>query len=124
MNTLIKTTLLIVCFALLSIGQNNPADNGSPDVDKQKIDQLFDQIMLTFPGEVRAKIDSASSHQADPVQSKAGEGKSAGSAASLRRDALINELPDEVRMQVEKTISDIEKRRNERALQFKEYKGK
>lgn len=122
MRNLIKMIFLTTFFLSLSIAQTSSSDKDYMAGDEKKIDQLFDQIMMSFPGEIKAKIDSASgaSVQSD-VQT--GNAESPESRTFQRRDALINELPQEVRMQVEKAISEMEKRRSERALQFKEYRS-
>lgn len=89
-----------------------------------KIDRLFDQIMLTFPQEIKMKIDSAGSQKSVPEFQKKLKHQENALKVSEQQQKKIDKLSPELRKQVEKTIEDIEKRRNERALQFREYKQK
>lgn len=114
--------LLIIIGAAFLCTAQDPSDvkNGGQE---QQIDKLFDQIMLTFPEDVKARVDAASCQKmAAPL--KTGDQNKSEELVTPRRDELINELPDEVRKQVEKTISEIETRRNEKAIQFRDYKRK
>ena len=89
-----------------------------------KIDRLFDQIMLTFPQEIKMKIDSAGSQKSMPALQKKLKHQENALKISEQKQKKIDRLSPELRKQVEKTIEDIEKRRNERTLQFREYKQK
>lgn len=119
MKALMIILISVLNFSLV-LAQENIKENKNRDC---KIDRLFDQILTTFPQELKSKIDSAGSQKSIPGK-KSFKTLQKASKVSAQQQKKIDELSPELRKQVEKTIDDIEKRRNERALQFREYKQK
>lgn len=109
------------------------ADSTHSEIRVKTTDKLFAEIMESLPGEAKARVDSAGS----TVLQKSNQTKSKKEQARLEksplpknvkegqlRDQRLEQLPEQLRLQVEKAISDIDKRREEKALEFKEINRK
>lgn len=120
MKTLLRTTLLALICTIPLFSQESEISGGA--TEEQKLEQLFNQMMLTFPGAVKAKIDSASERPSEFRQTQGDQKQHGSEVVREMQQGMINELSEELRLQVEKTISEIEEKRNERSLQFREYK--
>ncbi|MBN1129242.1 MAG: hypothetical protein JXA71_09665 [Chitinispirillaceae bacterium] len=90
-----------------------------------KIDAIYNEIMISLPGEMRQKLDSA--HMlTEKKQFKTAKIDSARQAEGLEKSAqeqknrLTDELSNELRLQIENVIQEMEKRKNERDIELKE----
>jgi hypothetical protein len=109
-----------------------PSGNGLAGADQkqQATDAIFDEIMQTLPPEMKARVDSASAGK--KIDSKNPGKASARSPAGTQkqppqtgdRDAAVQQLPEDVRVRVEKAISDIDLMNQDRQIQFKDYEKK
>ena len=90
------------------------------------IEDIFQEIMLTIPADVKADLDSAKKVQSGSTNKtgNAEQVQNKGMADHIQNDQRFRELPEQVQQQVEQTIMEIEKTREERELQFKEMKQK
>ena len=96
-------------------------DTNRSIANEQRIDLLFDQIMKTLPDGERMKVDSAASMEVNRRESA----RTAPSAVSHERGntprtTRVNDLPPELKAQVERTINSMETRKEERKAQFRE----
>jgi hypothetical protein len=118
--------VLIPLFAHQAVS-SDPKDTNQK---QRAASSIFDDIMQTLPAPMKAKVDSASANrkcerQAQPVKGQAsGASRSTNQAAASRRDGAVNNLPDDVRGQVEKAVTDIDLMNQNRQVQFKEYEKK
>jgi hypothetical protein len=94
----------------------------------KKVDAIFNEIMLSLPQEMKAKIDSARIRSdekknitvaADSVK-QAAEGLE--KSAQEQKNRLTEELSKELRLQIENAIQEMEKRKNDRDVELKEMK--
>jgi hypothetical protein len=123
MKTYIKI-LAAISFVALTSGVFAADDQ---DSKMPKADALYNEIMMTLPPEMKAKIDSS---KMSTDMNKTGQVKvdSAKNRQELQEKTAdqkarhIEELPDELRKQVEKAMQEMEKRQMERKLEFKEMK--
>jgi hypothetical protein len=101
--------------------QNTPA--AKPDSDA-RLDVLFDQIMETLPEEKRSRVDSAGSTR--PEQRPDSPEASSGNRPEVitPNSARLRQLPQELRVQVERVIADIEQRKEARKERFRESQRK
>ena len=118
--------LMVVCVAAVSFSQapgENKGDGGKETT--VETDAIFDDIIQSLPGQLRAEVDSAKQAGAASAQAPDAEAvqKRTEEQEQLRQEAL-DELPEKVRNQVEKAIDDMDENLQERQLQFKEQKGK
>ena len=116
--------LLIVAVTCLTTGSAiaQQKDTNNLPSDEKQIDVLFDRIMNTLPNAERMKVDSAASTQArsrDPQKRTppAFRERETMPKTAARR---VEELPPELKAQVERTINSMESRRDERKVQFRE----
>jgi hypothetical protein len=95
-------------------------------------DAIFDEIMLSLPGDARARVDSASDTQrnvgTDNAVGGAGErdstSKNAADSQLAPLEGALEDLPDELRLKVEKAIQEMDNRSMERRGEFMEHKRK
>jgi len=116
---------LLFCYSILaddSITSTVKNDNGKKPVI---IEDIFKDIMLTLPLEMKADVDSVKKNQTNTTNSKSTDVSHGGKITThIQQDDRYNKLPLKVQQQVEKTIMELEKNREERELQFKKIKKK
>jgi len=111
-------------------GRQNETATQAKDTDK-----LFVEILESLPDEARAMVDSAGARSQEKKTENATNSTAvvkiaaglpdAGSESALQnRRQRLDQLPDKLRLQVEKAISDIDKRQAEKAVEFKEINRK
>ena len=117
-NLLIVATVLCIGAGTL-VAQDKP-DSGTPVNDAKRMDQLFDRIMQTLPEGERSKVDSAAAVKID--RKRVSEKASTQSAEhdNITPRERLRELPDELKVQVERVITDMEQRKEDRKAQFRE----
>jgi hypothetical protein len=126
--------LCMVCLMTPLVAQSGDTPSqGAVDQKQRAASAIFDDIMLTLPGDMKAKVDSAaasgkSSRTARNVpcakNDAAGQARSSSNASADKRDGAVSGLPDDVRGQVEKAMTDIDLMNENRQVQFKEYEKK
>ncbi|MBN1306316.1 MAG: hypothetical protein JXA18_00260 [Chitinispirillaceae bacterium] len=89
--------------------------------------EIFNSIMQTMPGEMKARVDSASVVQRAQKKTHGTsatlfEGGKNPPAAVDAKEATLDKLPEAVREQVRKTMQELERENSERMLQFKEVR--
>jgi hypothetical protein len=93
----------------------------------QRADAIYNEIMMTLPQEMKAKIDSSKTAM-EANKKGAGSVDTAKNMQKLQEKAReqkarrLEELPLELREQVEKALQEMEQRQMERKLEFKEMK--
>jgi hypothetical protein len=128
--------VVLLCLLAPAFAQS-PGPDGSKDTNQRhhEANAIFNEIMSTLPLDMKAKVDSAAinsmdaRHMQKPGTRNTIPGKSPiappqGAAAGVSREGAIKGLPEEVRGQVEKAISDIDLMNQDRQIQFKEYEKK
>ena len=123
-------SMITIVFLVLSAAAGSFAGGEKASEQKNALrnaDAIYNEIMLSLPPEMKARIDSSRSSQ------KAGRAEttnadSAKRALDLQEKAreqkarYLEELPLELRQQVEKAMQEMEQRQKERELEFKEMK--
>ena len=93
-----------------------------------RVDAIYNEIMTTLTPEIKARIDSTVTSGELNAKARAGMDSTKRSPQELRDKAALqkskhlDELPDDLRKQVEKTMREMEQRQIERKLEFKEMK--
>lgn len=96
--------------------------------NEEELDILFGRIMQEIPDDVRERMDRASMVQGESLDIKKTidpEDKSHQNRhkhINLRKNENMNELPEALQLQVERTISEFQKRKEERKAKFRESK--
>lgn len=92
-----------------------------------RVDAIYNEIMSTLTPDQRESIDSsagAAQRQAPltgPVDT-ANRIRTFQESGEIEKLRHIEDLPDDIRRQVEKTMQEMEQRHRERQLEFKELK--
>jgi hypothetical protein len=128
--------VILLCFLAPAFAQS-PGSDGSKDTNQRHhaTNAIFNEIMSTLPLDMKAKVDSAginsvaARHDQKQGTRNSMPGKSPmalpqGVTPGVLREEAIKGLPEEVRGQVEKAISDIDLMNQNRQIQFKEYEKK
>jgi hypothetical protein len=125
-----QSILWMLCIMVPLFAQKLSGNDSKPADQKQRTaSAIFDDIMLTLPGDMKAKVDSAASNRKCVRPSSAssvrasGDSRASNKAAASRENA-VGTLPEEVRSQVEKAIIDNDLMNQNRQVQFKEYEKK
>ena len=92
-----------------------------------KVDDIYNEIMSTLTPEVRGTIDSTMSSGTQSVPLKSGADSSRNMQLQQSKMAgekirHLDDLSDDIRKQVEKTMQEMETRQHEREIEFKEMK--
>jgi hypothetical protein len=119
---LVHLVAVITCLSI-STTSAQPKDTNKLPSDEKQIDLLFDRIMKTLPDAERSKVDSAATVQTHRSTTSQGvippavrERETSPKTTAQR----VEDLPPELRAQVERTINSMESRREERKAQFRE----
>ena len=130
-NSLRFSLLCMLCMVPALFARQNPLGDSNATDQKQRVaSAIFNEIMLSLPGDMKAKVDSAAISgkcgrtQPSPKSRATAESSSAKRTAAEKRDGAVANLPDDVRDQVEKAIIDIDLMNKDRQIQFKEYEKK
>ena len=94
-------------------------DTNPSSTDEKRLDLLFEGIMLTLPNEMRSEVDSAASVKVNR-RSPTATPENSRPHEPVSNETRLRELPDELKVQVERAIADMEKRKEERKAQFRE----
>ncbi|MBN2035970.1 MAG: hypothetical protein JW768_04440 [Chitinispirillaceae bacterium] len=122
-----KTYTLFVAAAFLFVGATVMYAAEGDKNTLQRADAIYNEIMMTLPQEMKAKIDSSKTAM-EANQKGAVKVDTAKNVQDLQEKAReqkarhLEELPDELREQVEKALQEMEQRQMERKLEFKEMK--
>ena len=119
-----RGVILAATAALLLASGVSAQENGDSNKqvnNEKRLDLLFDQIMQTLPEGARSKVDSAATVKTDrrPIPGVSSAGNMEHNNAHSPRERL-SELPDDLKAQVERAITDMEQRKEERKAQFRE----
>lgn len=119
-----------LCLLMMLFAQPSSASDAKDTNQRQRAaSAIFDDIMQTLPNDMKAKVDSAgigrkSDRSVSGSSSKAqaaSDSRSSSQTSVMRRNDAAGSLPDDVRGQIEKAISDIDLMNQDRQIQFKEY---
>ena len=88
--------------------------------DEKQLDFLFDRILQALPEGERTKVDSAATVKIDRKNITGPSGYAREHEAVITPRERLKELPDELKVQVERAISDMEQRKEDRKAQFRE----
>jgi hypothetical protein len=131
MKQIIKSLQVsFLCMLMLLFARPSSASDAKDTNLKQRAaSAIFHDIMQTLPSDMKAKVDSAGMKKNErPMSSAKGrasaDSRASGQTSMSRRDAAVGNLPDDVRGQVEKAITDIDLMNQNRQIQFKEYEKK
>jgi hypothetical protein len=104
--------------AATSAGQAQAASN------RKAYDELYSEILNTLPQNGKAKVDSARHHDEKPAAkpATAAASKEPAKEALEKQKRELEELPPVVKARVDKVLSDLETRRKEKELEFRELK--
>lgn len=110
----------LVLFGTVAASAQERNDSKGQANDEKRMDLLFDRIMKTLPEGERSKVDSAASVKIDRnlVSEKQAHTSERGEIITPRE--RLKELPDELKVQVERAITDMEQRKEDRKAQFRE----
>lgn len=116
--------LLFLVFIVQSPHAQSPSTTATKPDSDARLDVLFDQIMETLPEEKRSRVDSAGNTR--PEQHSHSHEASTESRVKngMATSARLQQLPQELRVQVERVIADIEQRKEERKERFRESQRK
>lgn len=128
----LQLSLLCMLCIVVPLFAQQPASTGSGAADQKQraASAIYDDIMLTLPGDMKARVDSAAvsgkcTRPAPGSKSRAaGDLRTSNKSAAAQRDGAVGSLPEDVRGQVEKAITDIDLMNQNRQVQFKEYEKK
>jgi hypothetical protein len=130
-NCLRFSLACMLCMVPPLFARQDPLSDSNGMDQKQRVaSAIFNEIMLTLPGDMKAKVDSASMSgkcartQPSSKGSAAAESCSSTRNAAEKRNSAVANLPEDVRNQVEKAITDIDLMNKDRQIQFKEYEKK
>lgn len=120
-KSLIKSLLLFLfLFALIYSGNKKDLQNNNIAI----IEEIFDNILLTLPENIKMDIDSVSANNSNITNKDYQSNGNATVGKKINNDKRFQKLPVNIQNQVEKTILEIDKSRENRKLQFKEKKKK
>lgn len=114
----VVSILAAVSFAQSPAGQGTGAEGKEPGIET---DAIFNEILESLPGELRAEVDSATRAGSPSLLApdNAAIQKRAENRETARQQQLVD-LPEPLRLQVEKTIDRMDENLQQRQMQFKE----
>jgi hypothetical protein len=124
MHTIKSIMLLGSIVCLSAYPQSAPTDN-----IKRNADEIFASIMQTMPKEMKMRVDSAKTimdyHKAGNKNgSRLSKDNNVAIPDKKNNDAALDKLPGDVRLQVQKTMKEIERQQAEHVMEFKENRNK
>lgn len=124
---------LFVSFSILTLAWVVPhAEEPVASIKKEKTetadsrksyDELYSEILSNLPQDAKAKVDSAQGQVSKSGRSKNTKDHDSEDLRKILTEKgtqKMDELPPAVKARVDKALSDIENRRKEKALEFKE----
>ena len=121
MKSLIKKVFYIITLCGLISSTVSQEVKSQESRQNGSTDDIFKEIMQTLPQEKQNEIKSANQIM-EQKELSGEEVEAVRNRMQERRNQAIDELPDEVKEKVEKTINETEKNMEERRLQLKELK--
>ena len=115
---LIFSFLFAAIFFVTGVSAQN--DSRPASVDEKRLDLLFNEIMETLPDQERSRVDSAATVTTRSKQLPQSPSTESHRNGTVPVQTRLNGLPDELRGQVERAIVDMEQRKEERKIQFRE----
>jgi len=118
-----KTAVFAMITIIMSVvSSNGQTPDEAPVAKERQIDHLFDRIMESLPDAARMKVDSAgSSAERRPAQSSdAAKLSGIRKQESVEQQLRRQELPDDLKAQVERAIDEMELKKEHRKMQFRE----
>jgi hypothetical protein len=122
--------VLFTAGAAVSVaGDNNEEKRAAGKDSLRQIEDIYNDIMLSVPQELKGRLDSARSLSKTKVVKtqaldSAGRVDNAGKGVQDRSAGPNIEIPAELRRQIENAINDMERRQGEREIQLKDIKRK
>lgn len=112
--------IVLVVFVNISTAQAQDANRQT--IEEKRLDLLFDRIMQSMPDSTKKQIDSAASIANDHLNSSQKVFKAEKQLINEKTvtKTTAHELPDELKAKVERTIAEIQERKEERKAQFRE----
>jgi hypothetical protein len=112
-------SILIICS--VSHAEEPKQAKGKGD-SNLSTDQIFSDIMQTLPKDLKLKVEDANDIMNDRKKSEAAaeEQKESAEQVEEQKQKALQELPEEVRVKVEKVIKEMDGRIKERQGQLKE----
>lgn len=118
--------MMIACMMFIAIHQSMAGDgiprNGS---EENRLDQLFERMIDEMPAETKNEVDSASSAKMGRLHLKNRSAKLAKEPGEKEKGDVttrLNELPEDLRLRVERSITDIKERNELRKAKFREFR--
>ena len=113
---------LIGVVALLLWGQLFCQEAEKPQADSHKIstEKIFNEIMQSLPQEKKKQVESASKILDQNQNEVTAEERERN--IKEKKQVMIQELPEEIRVKVERAISETDNRIKERQMQLKDLK--
>ena len=127
----ILITFVIAAGALIVslCAQENGVDTTPPKKESETVEALFDEIMTTLPGELKLQLDSLKGKRLVPADGSGKKKLSDGGTVELtREEALrlrqnaVEGLSPQLREKVEALIKEMERKREEREVEFKQMR--
>lgn len=124
-NFICTAAVVLFLWCVAPGNAQQPDDSNTQHAAEQRLDALFNKIMQTMPNEVRERVDSASTivredrRPGEKKESLSPESRK-GSESERRLNNRLNELPDNLKTQVEETIAEMQQRNEKRKAQFRE----
>ena len=120
-STIAVMSILLLGSGMVSAQDRDRSDSNAQVNEEKRLDLLFDRIMQTLPEGERTRVDSAATVKVDrnTVNGNTSAQPSEHEKGIAPRERL-KELPDELKVQVERAITDMEKRKEDRKAQFRE----
>jgi protein-tyrosine-phosphatase len=110
----------IVLLGTTAGGAQDRSDSNGQVNDEKQMDLLFDRIMRTLPEGERSKVDSAATVKIDRNRINDKQSHTSERTDIITPRERLKELPDELKVQVERVITDMEQRKEDRKAQFRE----
>lgn len=120
---LIFTGLILIVLSVDSL-QAQSRDTGIKPDNDARLELLFDQIMETLPEEKRSRVDSAGAASRNPRPDTPEAVSGSRDHEPPSTSARLRELPQDLKVQVERVIADIEQRKEQRKERFRESRQK
>ncbi|MBD3393493.1 MAG: DUF4414 domain-containing protein [Chitinivibrionales bacterium] len=86
-------------------------------------DEIFDEIMQSLPKDAKAQVDSAKQAGATAQSGESVQTREQAAERAMDREQALEELPQELRNQVEKAIGRMESTSKKRQVEFKERRA-
>ena len=120
------TAVLLAAGTAFADGGNSGKKDQKGDT-LRKADAIYNEIMLSLPKDMKARIDSARTilNKKEATAGAADSLKHADKPENKTQEQKAKppeELPYELRQQIENAIREMDKRQNERVIELKEMK--